>query len=77
MVISDPFTRFPLLRAYSSGRVLVGVGVGLSSSVLPIYLAEISPAKYRGRIVASLVVLITGGTRAYSLPLSRFTRSSA
>lgn len=25
------------------------------------YLAEISPAKYRGRIVASLVVLITGG----------------
>ncbi|KAK4049157.1 hypothetical protein OIV83_004324 [Microbotryomycetes sp. JL201] len=43
------------------GRILVGIGVGLSSSVLPIYLAELSPAKFRGRIVASLVVLITGG----------------
>ncbi|ORY65659.1 general substrate transporter [Leucosporidium creatinivorum] len=43
------------------GRVLVGIGVGLASSVLPIFLAEVSPAKYRGRIVASLVVLITGG----------------
>ncbi|BGP33421.1 hypothetical protein JCM10296v2_005222 [Rhodotorula toruloides] len=43
------------------GRVLVGIGVGLSSMTLPIYLAEMSPAKFRGRIVASLVVLITGG----------------
>lgn len=44
-----------------AGRVLVGLAVGLASSVLPIFLAEVSPAKYRGRIVASLVVLITGG----------------
>ncbi|POY73302.1 hypothetical protein BMF94_3636 [Rhodotorula taiwanensis] len=43
------------------GRVLVGVGVGLSSMTLPIYLAEIAPSKFRGRVVASLVVLITGG----------------
>ncbi|BGP41476.1 hypothetical protein JCM10449v2_005463 [Rhodotorula kratochvilovae] len=43
------------------GRVLVGIGVGLASMVLPIYLAEISPPAYRGRIVGSLVVLITGG----------------
>lgn len=28
---------------------------------LPIYLAEIAPSKFRGRVVASLVVLITGG----------------
>lgn len=41
--------------------MLVGIGVGLASAVLPTYLAECSPAKYRGRIVASLVVLITGG----------------
>lgn len=41
--------------------MLVGLGVGLASSVLPIFLAEVSPTKYRGRIVASLVVLITGG----------------
>ncbi|KAL8287666.1 hypothetical protein RQP46_003524 [Phenoliferia psychrophenolica] len=43
------------------GRVIVGLGVGLASAVIPLYLAELSPAKYRGRIVASLVVLITGG----------------
>ncbi|KAM0752048.1 general substrate transporter [Meredithblackwellia eburnea MCA 4105] len=43
------------------GRVIVGVGVGLASAVIPLYLAEMSPSKYRGRIVASLVVLVTGG----------------
>ncbi|GAA6016308.1 hypothetical protein JCM10207_000464 [Rhodosporidiobolus poonsookiae] len=43
------------------GRILVGLGVGLASMTLPVYLGEISPPTYRGRIVASLVVLITGG----------------
>lgn len=43
------------------GRGMVGIGVGLSSLVLPIYFSELSPAKYRGRIVSLLVVLITFG----------------
>ncbi|GAA5986141.1 hypothetical protein JCM11641_004723 [Rhodosporidiobolus odoratus] len=43
------------------GRILVGIGVGLASMILPVYLAEISPPAFRGRIVASLVVLITFG----------------
>ncbi|SCV70346.1 BQ2448_1740 [Microbotryum intermedium] len=43
------------------GRIIVGVAVGISSAILPIYLSECSPAKFRGRIVASLVVLITAG----------------
>ncbi|GAA5926893.1 uncharacterized protein JCM15063_000398 [Sporobolomyces koalae] len=43
------------------GRVLVGIGVGLASTVLPTYLAELSPPRFRGQIVSSLVVLITGG----------------
>lgn len=56
------------------GRVLVGIGVGFASSVLPIYLSECSPAKYRGRIVASLVVLITGGqVLAYIIDAIFFT----
>lgn len=29
--------------------------------ILPIYLAEIAPSTFRGRVVASMVVLITGG----------------
>lgn len=40
---------------------MVGLGVGLASSCLPLYLGEISPRAFRGRIVGSLVVLITGG----------------
>ncbi|GAA5873138.1 hypothetical protein JCM8547_006802 [Rhodosporidiobolus lusitaniae] len=43
------------------GRVLVGIAVGLASMVLPVYLAEISPPAYRGRLVASTIVLVTGG----------------
>ena len=33
-------------------RLLGGFGVGLSSIVVPAYIAEIAPAKYRGRLVA-------------------------
>lgn len=44
-----------------AGRVMVGLAVGLASMVLPVYLGEISPPAFRGRIVGSLVVLITGG----------------
>ncbi|GAA5839959.1 hypothetical protein JCM11251_006571 [Rhodosporidiobolus azoricus] len=55
------------------GRVLVGLGVGLASMTLPVYLAEISPRAYRGRIVASLVVLITGGqVLAYAIDAAFF-----
>ncbi|KDE07465.1 hypothetical protein MVLG_02329 [Microbotryum lychnidis-dioicae p1A1 Lamole] len=50
------------------GRIIVGVAVGISSAILPIYLSECSPAKFRGRIVGSLVVLITAGqVLAYSV----------
>ncbi|GAA6040499.1 hypothetical protein JCM8097_005435 [Rhodosporidiobolus ruineniae] len=43
------------------GRILVGIAVGLASMTLPVYLAEISPAALRGRLVASNVVFVTGG----------------
>ena len=33
-------------------RFIGGIGVGMSSIVIPAYIAEISPAKYRGRLVA-------------------------
>ena len=33
-------------------RFIGGIGVGISSIVVPAYIAEISPAKYRGRLVA-------------------------
>ena len=43
------------------GRAMVGIGVGLASMVLPVYSAELSPARYRGQIVTLLVVMITFG----------------
>ncbi|GAA5991125.1 hypothetical protein JCM10908_006549 [Rhodotorula pacifica] len=55
------------------GRVLVGIAVGLSSMILPMYLAEIAPSEFRGRVVASMVVLITGGqVLAYVIGASFF-----
>ena len=33
------------------GRTIVGLGVGFGLAVDPLYIAEISPAKYRGRLV--------------------------
>ncbi|UZR96859.1 sugar porter family MFS transporter [Chondrinema litorale] len=52
-----------ILSAYGSGatdnyvlfiiyRVIGGVGIGMASALSPMYIAEISPAEYRGRLVA-------------------------
>ncbi|CAG8643469.1 10313_t:CDS:10, partial [Funneliformis mosseae] len=49
---------------YSSlvfGRLIIGLGVGLASMVVPIYISEISPRYYRGRLVTLNVLFITGG----------------
>ncbi|CAG8492747.1 3671_t:CDS:10 [Ambispora leptoticha] len=43
------------------GRVVVGLGVGLASMVVPIYISEISPRYFRGQLVTLNVLLITGG----------------
>jgi SP family galactose:H+ symporter-like MFS transporter len=42
-------------------RFLVGVGIGISSMVVPIYLAEIALPKYRGKMVSLYQVAITLG----------------
>ena len=43
------------------GRLIIGVGVGLASMVVPIYISEISPRMHRGRLVTLNVLFITGG----------------
>lgn len=35
-----------------TGRAISGVGVGIASSVVPIYQSEISPKEIRGRVVS-------------------------
>ena len=43
------------------GRTIVGLGVGIASLVVPVYLSEISPVEVRGMTVAFDVLLITLG----------------
>jgi SP family myo-inositol transporter-like MFS transporter 13 len=54
------FTVGALLMAFARGfselligRMVVGLAVGLASSTVPLYLAELAPAKMRGRLVAA------------------------
>ena len=35
-----------------AGRMIVGIAVGLASSVVPVYIAELAPPRQRGRLVA-------------------------
>ncbi|KAK3387047.1 general substrate transporter [Podospora didyma] len=43
------------------GRSIVGAAVGAASFVVPLYIAELAPAAYRGRLVTMNVVFITLG----------------
>ncbi|KAF9634210.1 putative myo-inositol transporter protein [Lasiodiplodia theobromae] len=43
------------------GRLIVGFGVGSAAMVVPMYIAEIAPTKFRGRMVGLNNMSITGG----------------
>ncbi|KAJ1842201.1 hypothetical protein LPJ57_010084 [Coemansia sp. RSA 486] len=43
------------------GRVVVGLAVGAASMVVPIYIGELAPKEFRGRLVTLNVLAITGG----------------
>nr|XP_018670589.1 proton myo-inositol cotransporter-like isoform X1 [Ciona intestinalis] len=43
------------------GRAVVGVGIGLASMTVPMYIAEVSPSNVRGRLVSINNLFITGG----------------
>jgi sugar porter (SP) family MFS transporter len=44
-----------------AGRAILGVAIGLSSSVVPVYIAEIAPERRRGGFVALFQLAITVG----------------
>ncbi|MBN8945151.1 MAG: sugar porter family MFS transporter [Rhizobiales bacterium] len=53
-----------------AARVLVGLAIGLSAMVTPMYAAEITPAHRRGAVVALFQLAITAGILiAYGTPL--------
>ncbi|KAJ4293380.1 hypothetical protein N0V90_008663 [Kalmusia sp. IMI 367209] len=43
------------------GRLVVGFGVGSAAMIAPLYIAEIAPTKYRGRMIGLNNMSITGG----------------
>lgn len=52
------------------GRILTGVGLGMTTSVIPMYMGEIAPAKYRGLLGTIFQIMITVGIFiAYALGL--------
>lgn len=51
----------PVVAVLVVGRFIVGIGVGLVSMAVPIYLSESSPERFRGAIVSVNVLFITGG----------------
>jgi len=44
-----------------TARILGGIGVGIASNVVPLYLSEIAPTKIRGRLVTCYQLAITVG----------------
>jgi len=56
-------TAFPTsIFEFNLFRVVGGVGVGIASAVLPMYLSEIAPARIRGRLVAVYqLAMVVGG----------------
>ena len=45
----------------SVGRLVIGFGVGSAAMVVPLYIAEIAPARARGRLIGLNNMSITGG----------------
>jgi len=54
-------TLAPSRYALMFGRIIVGLAVGVSSMIIPVYLSEVSPLQVRGSVVAVFVVAITTG----------------
>jgi sugar porter (SP) family MFS transporter len=49
------------IAVLAAGRAVLGLAIGLSSSVVPVYIAEISPERRRGGFVALFQLAITVG----------------
>lgn len=43
------------------GRLVVGFGVGSAAMIVPLYIAEMAPTKFRGRMIGLNNMSITGG----------------
>lgn len=61
-LIGTLFTTFaPTVNLLILGRVIVGFGIGIASYIAPLYISELSPARYRGGLIALNTIAVTGG----------------
>jgi MFS transporter, SP family, solute carrier family 2 (myo-inositol transporter), member 13 len=51
----------PTIPILMIGRVIVGLGVGVASMIVPVYISEVTPTELRGKMVAVNVFTITAG----------------
>ena len=51
----------PTIPVLMVARIIVGLGIGLASQIVPIYLSEVCPSEVRGAVVAVDILFITGG----------------
>lgn len=51
----------PSLGILMPGRIIVGLGVGAASVLVPVYIAELAPSRVRGALVAGFQLLTTLG----------------
>ena len=58
------------------GRIVLGMGIGMASMCVPVYMAETSPEDIRGRLGASFQVMITFGQVTSALVDALFAKSS-
>ncbi|XP_067126791.1 proton myo-inositol cotransporter-like isoform X1 [Centruroides vittatus] len=49
------------------GRIVVGIGIGLASMTVPMYIGEVAPLEIRGKLITINNCFITGGQFAASL----------
>lgn len=49
------------------GRLIVGVAIGFASMTVPMYIAEMAPARHRGRLVTVNNLFICGGQAVASI----------
>lgn len=49
----------PSIAMLMIGRLVIGLGVGAASQIVPLYLSEVAPVEIRGKLVAFNVATIT------------------
>lgn len=63
----------PNKEALLGGRIVVGVGIGFASMIVPVYVAEVAPTDIRGRLVTLNQLFITIGILVSSILAGAFS----